>query len=165
MNDTFRPSCLQLYNESGVHGYDFAREFWRDALGDRCIDEGRSGVLVSVIGEEYGGATEFLSEEGYDVLSVFLTSGDKPFSVSTDKQMVWEEERKVETGPGRTLVAKLGVRDLEASAKGSVGGEGEEKGGEEQKEKGGTVPEAPLRLSPPKYSPVSRRTRLQMSQK
>ena len=163
----------QMYRDLGVHGYDYERMFWEDALG-HSIDAGSHGVLVVVLGEEYGGATEFLSSREYDLLSVFLTKARKRFLKDSTDVLKWGE-RSVD-GEVHSL---FGVRELdedfemeegeikeggggqlgEGAAAAGEGGEGAVEKGKElvAAEEEGAEEEEEIELE---VSPVAYRTRM-----
>lgn len=109
---------------------------WKDALGI-SLDSAGSGLTV-VLAEEYGGASEFLSGEEYDLLSVFVTGGKGDFLERESKALVWEDP-KTEMRTEGVVKTKFGKRDGDAEEKeereeGEIR-EGVEEGGSGPKEK------------------------------
>ena len=148
-------SPLQTYREVGEHGYDFQKQMWQQALS-KCVEPSKSGVLAVVLAEDYGGATEFLSKQGYSTLSVFVNRSQKPFLKREKSGLTWTEKGTAMEcdDVGTDLKYVFGVRSLEAEEGGegvSAGVKGKSKEDEEDKsgEEAGGNDDSPLRNSGP----------------
>lgn len=82
---------------------------WKQALG-KCIEPGKQGVLVGVFGEDFGGATDFLTSKGYSTLSVFLNRVKKGFLKSVEGSLAWKSEESF-AGGGGEIKFSFGVRE------------------------------------------------------
>ncbi|GAQ77889.1 hypothetical protein KFL_000050260 [Klebsormidium nitens] len=153
-----RGGKLETYTLLSEHAYDLPREFWNDAL-DKTIDAAASSPSAIVFQEEYGGASEYLSRLGVDLLSVFFAGGKKgDFLERESNKITWDEEVEVEEG-GVKVKMTMGYRDQEDESENESGEDKMEMDGEakglgkeakvgDEKRVATELEEAPVKLSP-----------------
>lgn len=179
---------VQTFREVGEHGFDFENTMWRMALQD-CVEKGKRGALIALFGDEYGGATQFVTEEGHAMLSVLVNGKKRAFLKNVEPQLKWTDEGFMGEGDKRGPKFVFGERveesveeqemrerqeqetvakgkGKEAGPEGDVGGEAS---GKLEEDEGGDD-DTPLKSSQPKEGevfgaeeaftdPVARRTR------